>query len=74
MTTHRMTPLTQSFPKNLLRERTSRRLTQDQMATLLAVAPSYVSMLETGQRTPSLDMIDLFARRLRVPPVSLVEP
>lgn len=65
-------PLTVTFPANLRRIRKERGESQEDFAVVIGVAPSYVSMLERGQRVPALDMIDQIAAKLRVSPITLV--
>jgi transcriptional regulator with XRE-family HTH domain len=66
-------PLTVTFPANLRNLRKRLGLSQEDFATLIEVAPSYVSMLERGQRVPALDMIDQIARKAQVAPLDLVK-
>lgn len=67
-------PLANAFPGNLHNLRKRLGLSQEDFATLIEVAPSYVSMLERGQRVPALDMIDQIARKAGVAPITLVQP
>lgn len=67
------------FRRNLLRLRTKRsnkaeRLTQAELASKVGVHRNYVGMLERGERKPSLEMVDAFARVLDVEPHQLLMP
>lgn len=48
------------------------RTTQDAFAREMGIAPSYVSMLLRGERTPSLPLALRIAERARVPLESLL--
>lgn len=48
-------------------------LTQRELAKLLDVDNSYVHMLETGKRSPSVEMLDKVARACRVFGLELFE-
>lgn len=54
--------------------RKERRLTQEQLATLIDVTTNHVGMLERGERTCSILVLIDLARALRVAPSHLVEP
>lgn len=66
-------PLASAFPHNLRALRKRLKLSQEAFANLIDVAPSYVSMLERGQRLPALDTIDKIAERAGVAPITLVQ-
>lgn len=46
--------------------RNEKKITQVQLSELLDVSPSYVAMLETGQRSPSFAMLFRVAKALGV--------
>lgn len=74
-----MNAASEHFRRNLLRLRTKRsnggeRLTQAELASKVGVHRNYVGMLERGERKPSLDMVDVFARVLDVEPHQLLMP
>ena len=69
-----MNKLTQNFPKQVRALRARLTLSQAEFAAKVAIAPSYVSMLERGQRTPTLDIIDQIAGKCGVDPQTLVRP
>jgi|ERR1019366_959843 transcriptional regulator with XRE-family HTH domain len=47
--------------------RTARKIRQRDLAERIKVSPNYLSMLEAGRRTPSLDVLRLLAKELDVP-------
>jgi len=67
-----MNKLTMNFPKQVAALRKHLHLSQKEFAEKVGVVPSYVSMLERGQRTPTLDVIDQIAERCNVDPQILV--
>jgi transcriptional regulator with XRE-family HTH domain len=64
--------LTKQFSLNFRKARTAKGLSQAEVADKLGCATSYVSMLERGARTPSLDFIETSAKILGVPAISLL--
>jgi len=56
-----------NYAKAIKTLRASRNLQQKQLAALLGVDASYISLLERGSRTPSLDWIERFSAAVRVP-------
>jgi transcriptional regulator with XRE-family HTH domain len=58
--------LAQSFGKNVRRKRKERGLSQEALADLVLLAPTYVGQLERGQRNPTLEVVERFAKVLRV--------
>lgn len=54
------------FGKNLRAYRKERRMTQTELASLVGVAPAYVSQIESSLRMPSLKVARRFAESLRV--------
>jgi transcriptional regulator with XRE-family HTH domain len=47
--------------------REARRMTQQQVAKIAEVEQSYLSLLETGQREPSLSVLGRVSRALHLP-------
>lgn len=47
--------------------RKSKRMTQKDLATALGVAQGFISLIETGERKPSLDTLERICRHLGVP-------
>lgn len=52
--------------------RNARGLAQQDLAANCDLSVSYVSLIESGQRTPSLDTLSVIARELNVPLYLLV--
>jgi transcriptional regulator with XRE-family HTH domain len=63
--------LRQTFAENLARTRREKGLSQEQLGLEAGVDRSYVSLLERGQSSASLDKIEKLARALGVDPVAL---
>lgn len=53
------------FGANLAREREARKLTPEQMGSLLGISRIYVGYLEKGERTPTLPMVEQIATKLK---------
>lgn len=53
--------------KALRTVRAAKGLSQKDVATLASLDPSYVSLIETGRRNPTLNMVETLARALGVP-------
>ena len=64
--------LQESFVKNLKALRAKKKLSQDRLAHAAGVSTSFCSMLERGQREPSLGTIEALARALGVPARALL--
>ncbi|MDQ1622476.1 MAG: hypothetical protein QOH19_894 [Actinomycetota bacterium] len=58
------------FGEKLRAERLERGLTQAELGRDL-YSPSYISLLETGRREPTADVIEELARRLELAPKAL---
>lgn len=61
-----------NYGRALKTARGSRGLSQRRLAKLAEVDPSTVSLIESGQRTPSSEVIDALARALGIPTFLLV--
>ena len=61
-----------NYGKAIKMLRASRGLQQRQLAKKLGLDSSYVSLLESGKRTPSLQVVELIASKLRVPSYLIV--
>lgn len=74
MTTPRKkTPtLAGNFATNLKASRRRLGMSQHALAVGAGVSVSYISMLERGQRTPPLPMIEQLARPMKLHPLSLL--
>ncbi len=57
--------------ENLRTLRQRKKLSQEALARRSRISESYVSMLERGQRMPTLDTMEALARGLDVPPRQL---
>jgi transcriptional regulator with XRE-family HTH domain len=60
------------FAGNVRKLRSKKKLSQKVLADKVGISVSYVSMLERGQRSPPLDMLEKVAKALGVTPVSLL--
>lgn len=56
-----------NYGKAIKMLRASRGMQQRELAKKLDVDGSYISLLESGKRTPSLELLQAFASKLRVP-------
>ncbi len=66
------TTIQQMFGQVLRKMRRRRKLTQEQLALLSGYHPSYISMLERGQKNPSLKAIFHLALPLEVQPSDMI--
>ena len=65
--------LLDSFASNVKERRIAKKMTQETLARAIKVSVSYVSMLERGQRSPPLDMVERVAKALGVSPLTLLQ-
>jgi len=65
--------LPQAFGKVIAEARIRQNLSQEQLADLIDSTNVYISMLENGQRQPSLNAVILIAQALQESPESIVE-
>ncbi len=61
-----MVALDRSFGANLKRCRTAAELTQEQLAHLAGLHPTYVSLLERGERNPGFEITLKLIGALRI--------
>ena len=61
-----------AFGKIIAEARTCQGMSQEQLAELIDSTNVYISLLENGQRQPSLNAAILIARSLGMPPEELV--
>jgi transcriptional regulator with XRE-family HTH domain len=61
------------FASNLKRERDRRKLSQDTFADKAGITAAYVSMLEAGLRSPSLEIVETCSRALGMDPAALLK-
>jgi transcriptional regulator with XRE-family HTH domain len=64
--------LVNRFAGNVRKLRGKKKLSQKTLADKIGISVSYVSMLERGQRSPPLDMLEKVAKALSVTPISLL--
>lgn len=75
-----MTPHTQEpslrirFAQNLRKHRTSQGVSQEALADIAGVHRTFVSEVERGLRSLSIDNIEKLAKALKVDPVELFKP
>ena len=67
-----MASLADKFAGNLKSERMRRKLSQEALARKAGLSVSYISMLESGQRTPPLETLEQLAKALSVNPLHLL--
>jgi transcriptional regulator with XRE-family HTH domain len=58
--------LARTFGANVKARRKEVGLSQEALADAVKLAPTYVGQIERGQRNPTLKVIELFAKALRV--------
>ncbi len=58
---------------NLRKYRKERGLSQEALADEVELAVTYVGQIERGQRNPTLDIVERFAKALRVKPLDLLQ-
>ena len=61
------------FAHNLLRARTSKGLSQQDLAVLCGMNRTEISLFERSERSPRLEMIVLLARALEIDPQELLD-
>lgn len=61
------------FGPTLRQFRQSKELSQEELAALLDISPSYISRMESDLKKPSLEMIFRLARALKVKPHELIK-
>jgi len=57
--------------RNLRRLRQQRGLTQEELADEVGINRNYVGMIERGENSPTVAMIERLARALKVDPITL---
>ena len=65
--------LTKAFGSVLRRARTDADLSQERLGLLADLHPTYISQLERGLKSPSLEVIAALARVLKQKPHTLVQ-
>jgi transcriptional regulator with XRE-family HTH domain len=69
-----MKSLVKQVGKYLQKQRTERKLTQEELAERADISVSYLSMLERGERAPHLQTLVALSEALAVPLVALLSP
>ncbi len=64
--------LVRAFGINVRRYRKTLELSQEALADAVRLAPTYVGQIERGQRNPTLEVVEKFARVLKVNPLDLL--
>jgi len=67
-------PLVRLFGRNLRATRTRVGLSQEALAERAGLHPTYIGLVERGQRNISLVSVERLARALRVQPWELLSP
>jgi len=67
-----MATLSENVSTNLKTTRLQRKLSQEALAAKASLSVSYISMLERGQRSPPLEILEQLAKALGVKPVQLL--
>lgn len=57
---------------NVRRLRKERGLSQEELAHRIGIDRNYVGMIERRENSPTIDMIERFARALKVEPLALL--
>lgn len=70
---HEIDQIRSSFARVITRRRLGKKWSQAELAGFCGLERSYVSRLEKGIRTPSLDVIFRFAEAFKVSPQTLVK-
>ena len=61
-----------NYARALRTIRSARGMTQKQLAADTGLNRSYISLLESGERKPSADTLELVCEKLQIPPYLLV--
>jgi transcriptional regulator with XRE-family HTH domain len=64
--------LRENFRENLRRRRKELGLTQQDVATRMSIARPQVAQAEAGQNSPTLDMVERYAKALECPALTLL--
>ena len=66
--------LARAFGINVRRRRKELGFTQEALSDAVKLAVTYVGQIERGQRNPTLEVIERFARALKVDALDLLKP
>lgn len=64
--------LAEAFAKHLKRNREARRMSQEELAAGAELDRTYISQLERGLKSPTLQTLEKLAQQLKIPPAALV--
>lgn len=64
--------LKQTVARNVRRLRLERGYTQEELSELAGINRNYTGMIERGERSPTVDMLEKLARALKIDPVTLL--
>lgn len=64
--------LKQTVAKNVRRLRLERGYTQEELSELAGINRNYTGMIERGERSPTVDMLEKLAKALKIDPVTLL--
>jgi len=64
--------LRETFAQKVKETRLAKKVTQEQLADSAGFSVSYVSLLERGGRSASLETIETIAKALKVSPLTLL--
>ena len=64
--------LKQTVAKNVRRLRKERGYTQEALSELAGINRNYTGMIERGERSPTVDMLEKLAKALKIDPVAFL--
>jgi transcriptional regulator with XRE-family HTH domain len=65
--------LKQTVARNVRRLRLERGYTQEELSELAGINRNYTGMIERGERSPTVDMLEKLAKALKIDPVALLK-
>jgi transcriptional regulator with XRE-family HTH domain len=64
--------LKQTVARNVRRLRLERGYTQEELSELAGINRNYTGMIERGERSPTVDVIEKLSKALKIDPVALL--
>jgi transcriptional regulator with XRE-family HTH domain len=64
--------LKQTVARNVRRLRLERGHTQEELSELAGINRNYTGMIERGERSPTVDMLEKLAKALKIDPVAFL--
>jgi transcriptional regulator with XRE-family HTH domain len=64
--------LKQTVARNVRRLRLERGYTQEELSELAGINRNYTGMIERGERSPTVDMLEKLAKALKIDPVAML--